>query len=335
MRLMVARLVILSLVVIGSSVNGQEVFRNPAMENGDESQAAFLHGLELMHSARFDEAVSSFRNAIKLRKGTCPECFEMIGSSYLQAQKFKEAAGAFREGIALKASNEAGLHNGLGVALFLMSDKKVYDEAVSEFRRAIDMSQGSIAQAYYNLGHALIKVGKAEEGKAAFKTFLEKQPNAPEASEVRGILANPRNTGEPSAPVFEVKSFDGQNLSLEAFKGKVVVLDFWASWCGPCRAEMPDVKKIWSKYNGKQFVMIGVNLDRDERAFKSYMKEQGITWPQFFDGGGWNNKIARLYGVRAIPYAVLIDQDGVVKATGLRGPRLSSKIGDLLGKLGK
>src|SRR5215475_1381614 len=176
MRLVSAGIAMLLLIAAASTAKAQDVFRNPAMEGGEESQSAFLHGRELMRNGRFDEAISAFRNSIKLRKEGCPECYEMIGSSYMQLGKYKEAAGAYREALGQKPGNEAELHNGLGVALFLSGDKSLYDESAAEFQRAIDLSQGRVVKAYYNLGHVLIKAGKIEEGKTALKTYLEKQP---------------------------------------------------------------------------------------------------------------------------------------------------------------
>jgi tetratricopeptide (TPR) repeat protein len=328
----IARVMAVVVALASIGISGQEVFHNPAMEASDEFQKSFARARELMLSARFDEAVTEFRRAAKMKDGKCLECFQMIGATCIQSGKYKDAAAAYRDAINLKPDNEAELHNGLGVAIYLQGEKKLYEEAAAEFRRAIDMSNGRVVKAYYNLGHALLKASKTEDAMTAFKTYLEKQPSAVEASEVRAILANPKAAGQPFAPIFNVKSFKGDLLSLEGLKGKVVLLDFWASWCGPCRAEMPEVKKIWSKYSSDQFIMIGVNLDRDKKAFEAYVREQGLEWPQYFDGGGWNNKVAQAYGVRAIPHTVLIDREGIIRAKGLRGSRLSNAIGDLLKK---
>jgi thiol-disulfide isomerase/thioredoxin len=176
----------------------------------------------------------------------------------------------------------------------------------------------------------LIKAGKEKEGVAALKTYIEREPSTADAEEARRLIANPKLAGEAVARAFKVKSNAGDELSLEKFKGKVVLLDFWASWCAPCRIEMPEVKKIWKKYGGEQFVIVGVNLDSNRAAFEGYMKQEGLTWPQYYDGLGWANKLARLYGVTGIPHTVLIDGEGIIRAVGLRGGGLSSRIGELL-----
>jgi thiol-disulfide isomerase/thioredoxin len=189
-----------------------------------------------------------------------------------------------------------------------------------------------VVKAYYNLGFALIKSGKEREGVAALKTYLDLDPDSSDASQARAVIANTKMVDLRVAQAFEVKSHTGVALSLEKLRGKVVLLDFWASWCVPCRQDMPEVKKIWKKYGGNQFVMIGINLDSNRSAFDAYIKDENINWLQYYDGLGWANKIARLYGVYAIPHTVLIDQDGVIQAVGLRAERLADKIGDLMKK---
>ncbi|HXF41780.1 MAG TPA: TlpA disulfide reductase family protein, partial [Blastocatellia bacterium] len=125
------------------------------------------------------------------------------------------------------------------------------------------------------------------------------------------------------------------DLVLEKHRGKIVLLDFWATWCIPCRADIPEVRKIWKQYGGDQFLIIGISLDSNRALFDGYVKEEQLTWPQYYDGLGWGNALARLYGVYAIPHTLLIDQDGVIQATGLRGEDLSAKVDELLKKLPK
>jgi thiol-disulfide isomerase/thioredoxin len=144
------------------------------------------------------------------------------------------------------------------------------------------------------------------------------------------VIANPKLATERFAMPFKVLAASGEELSLDKFKGKIVLLDFWASWCGPCRAEMPEVKRLWKKYQNENFILIGINMDDNRKAFEQYVKEEGVVWPQFYDGKGWNNRIAQLYSVHSIPMTFLIDQQGIIRAAGLRGERLYSKIGDLL-----
>jgi thiol-disulfide isomerase/thioredoxin len=134
-------------------------------------------------------------------------------------------------------------------------------------------------------------------------------------------------------PDFNVKSVADQPLSVAALKGKIVLIDFWATWCGPCRAELPNVIATYGKYHDKGFEIIGVSLDSDREKLDSFLKQQnGMTWPQFFDGKGWSNELAVKYGVEAIPFTVLVGADGKIIGTNLRGEALGEAVGNALAK---
>ena len=122
---------------------------------------------------------------------------------------------------------------------------------------------------------------------------------------------------------------EGEKIDLAAKKGKVILLDFWATWCGPCIAELPNVKTAYEKYHDKGFEIIGISLDTDKGRLKEFIKEREMPWPQYFDGKGWDNKLADEYGIRSIP-AVFLVKDNEVIATGVRGELLEEKLAELL-----
>lgn len=317
------------LVFQPSAINGQERKNLPA-DKGDEFQEALNNGNILLRQGRVDDAVNEFRRAAKLQDDKCAECYQRIGQIFLQLRRLNEAAVAFRQAAELKPPNEADMYNILGVTLYLQNEKQSFEDAVVALQKAIELSKGKVVKAYYNLGFALIKSGKEQEGVAVLKQFIELDPGASEVSQARAVVANLKMVDAEVAPGFVAKSHTGEELALEKFRGKVVLLDFWASWCIPCRVDMPEVRKIWKQYGGDRFAIIGINLDSHRAPFEAYMKEEGITWLQYYDGLGWGNKISRLYNVYAIPHTVLIDQDGVIRATGLRGEDLAAKIGELV-----
>jgi thiol-disulfide isomerase/thioredoxin len=336
-RLFGASLLVSIVVLLGADrpACGQEISKPPATEQRDEFQLALINGRLLARQGLTDEAITELRRAAKLHDDKCAECFQTIGQIDFGLGKLKDAAIAFRQAADLKPPNEAEMCNVLGVVLYLQNEKELYDQAAVVLQRAIEVSKGRVVKAYYNLGFALIKSGKEREGVAALKTYLDLDPDSSEASQARAVIANTRMVDVRVAQAFAVKSHTGLDLSLEKLRGKVVLLDFWASWCVPCREDIPEVRKIWKKYGGDRFLVIGINLDSNRTAFDAYIKDESINWPQYYDGLGWANRLARLYGVYAIPHTVLIDQDGVIQAIGLRAERLADRIGDLLKKLQK
>lgn len=129
-----------------------------------------------------------------------------------------------------------------------------------------------------------------------------------------------------------MKTPDGKDLKLSDIvsKSKVTLVDFWASWCGPCRAEMPNVVKAYKEYKGKGFEIVGVSFDEKADDWKKAIKELNITWPQMSDLKGWQSEGAKLYNVRGIPATVLIGQDGTILAKDLRGEALNEKLKEVL-----
>ena len=135
-----------------------------------------------------------------------------------------------------------------------------------------------------------------------------------------------------TAPDFTQNDPEGKPVKLSDFRGKYLLIDFWASWCGPCRAENPNVVKAYNKYKDKNFTILGVSLDRENGKqdwLKAIEKDQ-LTWTHVSDLKFWNNEVAKMYMVRAIPFNLLIDPQGKIIARSLRGEALEAKLAELL-----
>lgn len=126
------------------------------------------------------------------------------------------------------------------------------------------------------------------------------------------------------------KAVDGREVDIAAMRGKVVLVDFWATWCGPCVAEIPNVVKAYEKLHGKGFEIIGISFDQDKAKLESMTKEKGMPWPQFFDGKGWQNEFGQKYGINSIPQMWLVNKEGLVVDTTARED-LAKKVERLLG----
>jgi len=177
---------------------------------------------------------------------------------------------------------------------------------------------------------------KQKEGEMAADTkrWLQQQPVTPEmkqrqmeAQKIQAALAI-----GVKFPDFNEKDTAGKPLAIANYKGKVVLIDFWATWCGPCRAELPNVIATYKKYHNQGFEIIGISLDQDQAKLTGFTKSMNMTWPQYFDDQGWQNKLAVKYGIESIPATYLLDGNGRIIGRDLRGDELTQAVAKALGK---
>jgi len=132
------------------------------------------------------------------------------------------------------------------------------------------------------------------------------------------------------APDFTLPDPSGKMISLSSFRGKYVLVDFWASWCGPCRQENPNVVKAYQQFKGKNFTILGVSLDKTKDKWQEAIKADGLAWNHVSDLKFWDSAVVPLYGLNAIPTNFLLDPQGKVIASNLRGPALEAKLQEVL-----
>jgi thiol-disulfide isomerase/thioredoxin len=133
-------------------------------------------------------------------------------------------------------------------------------------------------------------------------------------------------------PEFAEQDTAGNPLALAAYRGRVTMVDFWATWCGPCLVELPNVMNDYRAYHAQGFEIIGVSLDDDANNLRAFTKVNSIPWVQFFDGLGWRNKLAVKYGITSIPASFLLNRHGVIIAKNLRGAALGVAVNKALGE---
>jgi peroxiredoxin len=161
-------------------------------------------------------------------------------------------------------------------------------------------------------------------GLAKIKSMLAvKAPSATEANNSYALLNKP-------APDLTMADVNGKPLSISNFRGKYVLVDFWASWCGPCRNENPNVVAAYNRFKDKNFTILGVSLDQDKAAWQQAIAKDGLTWNHMSDLKQWESEAVKAYGFEGIPFNVLIDPEGKIIASSLRGEELEKKLAEVL-----
>lgn len=163
------------------------------------------------------------------------------------------------------------------------------------------------------------------------KQMEQMQQNPQSQGQNQGGAGSSVQVGEP-APDITLPTPEGKPLSLSDLRGKVVLIDFWASWCKPCRAENPNVVRVYEQYKDQGFEILGVSLDRSKDAWTQAIQQDNLTWKHVSDLKFWNSEAAQQYGVSAIPYTVLVDREGNIIAERLRGGNLEAKLAEVFGQ---
>lgn len=192
---------------------------------------------------------------------------------------------------------------------------------------------GEIAQPYIESAIVSDKRDQAKAFVAQLKTDLASHPQAAQIGNfISQLSANLYLPGVGQNMEIAFTSTAGKEIDLGKMKGKVILVDFWATWCGPCVAEMPTVIKAYDAYKDKGFEVVGISLDQDKGAMEKFTAENKMPWPQYFDGKGWGNEIAQRFGISSIPATFLVGKDGKIIGSNLRGPQLEAKLKEALAK---
>jgi peroxiredoxin len=176
----------------------------------------------------------------------------------------------------------------------------------------------------------LMMVAQNSEATKSLALYKEIAANAPDARMKEAAATELKSRDRLNKPVaLAYKGVDDREIDIAKLKGKVVLIDFWATWCGPCVAELPNVKKAYEELHEQGFEILGVSFDNDCDVLKKFIAKNKMTWPQFCDGGGWNNAINKEFGIHSIPSMYLVDKKGLLRDMNARD-NLADKVRALL-----
>ena len=283
-----------------------------------KAQKTYSEGVEALRTHRYFEALDKFKKANKQDGGHCSECLQRVVTLAMQLDDFKAADSASRDLLALAHTpgEIAEAHHQRGVLLLQQGTAKkkneLLAEADQEFKTVLS-ADPKHRRALYSDGLALARLKQDDNAKAMFQQVAELSAEGTlDRSRALRFVSRPELARERMAPAFAFTAENGSRISMDELQGKVVLLDFWATWCGPCREALPHLKRIAQKFSGEPLVIVSVSLDQDEQKWKGFIAKNEMSWFQYRDGG-FEGPLARLFSVNAIPHSFTIDADGVLQ----------------------
>lgn len=306
-----------SFVLIGFCVNLAGAYSVKPADEYKEIKAITKSLRKQSKSEDLEKLVEKSRNFVAAHPEykRVDEVYYLLGNALIQLERVEDGIQVFEA--LIKDRPDARYVERCLLELGLAYDKLgKHDAADGAYQKLVNHPKyGSRSQA--KLAKKMLEQERTER-----KGELLKPPGAQPAPGM-----NPREwIGKPALD-FHVTDLNGEALSLEQYRGQVVLLDFWATWCPPCIAEIPNVKKTYEKYKDQKFQIVGISLDRSREPLEAYIEKENLTWLHYWDNIG---KVSNLYKVQAIPSTFLIDGEGVIRKTNLRGYRLETAVAELV-----
>ena len=303
----------------------------------EKAQKTYKEALNLMHMKRYGPALDEFKKADKQDGGHCFGCQKQMIYFGTKFGDWKAAELGAQEMVAAAQDPQGKAIAHYQMASVLMAQGfETHKDAL--FARAHDEITAALAaysnfpDAYYLDGKLLAHLHQDAAAKARFEEFAKMKPEkSADRQRAERYIGNIELARARMAPPFEVTTLDGQTISMDDLQGKVVLIDFWATWCGPCREALPHIRNIAGKFHDEPFIVLSVNVDTDENKWKSFVAENRMTWPQYFDAG-FNGPMARMFGVNAIPHTFTIDADGIVQDEKIGDASIEGKLKKLIAR---
>jgi peroxiredoxin len=302
-----------------------------------KAQKTYKEALDYVRQRRTDAALDEFKKADKQDGGRCLACQKQMIKYGVELRDWKTAEAAGNEMVteAQDGTNLALAHYQLAVILFEEGLDKHKDDL---FTRAHEELQQALAtpknfpDAVFLDGRVLAYLKQDDAAKVRFESFVKMRPESdPRVQRASRYISQPELARARMAPAFAVTTVDGQRVSLDDLKGKVVLLDFWATWCGPCRQALPHMRSLAKTFQGQPLVILSVSLDADEQKWKDFITQNEMTWLHYRDGG-FTGPVSRMFGVQAIPHTFTIDAEGVLQDEQIGDASIEGKLKKLVAR---
>jgi thiol-disulfide isomerase/thioredoxin len=281
---------------------------------------------ESLGNGDFKEAIRRYKEADKVSGGSCVECQLGLAKAFNGVRAHKEVLKAVEAVLRLTTDKPALAlaYNEQGLALLASADgdQGRLKQAEAAFRNVI--SHANPPRAHFNLGVALLRQGRDEEGVAALRHYLTLEPDSPSAESAKELIDNPLRARKRLIPDLELVTLGGEYLTTDDLRGRVVLIDVWGTWCAPCRAAVPELKRLAARLKKAPFLMVSISNDADGPVLKKFIAEHAMDWPQVWDE---DHTILRRLGINRFPTYLLIDHEGeiVFSASGW-GPAIDREI---------
>lgn len=327
-------MVIIWLACTATLLTAQE---NAGGPTDNRAQKTYKEGQEFLKKGRVLQALESFKKADKQDGGHCLACQKNMVRYGLEAMEWKDAETGAEEMVA-----EAKDDRSAAIAYFELGSVFLREGVTRHKDDLIGRAHEQFTQALAKVptfpdavmadGLALARLKQDDAAKARFEQFVKmKPPESPDRQRALRYINQPELARARMAPAFAVTTLDGRRLTLDDLQGKVVLLDFWATWCGPCREALPHMRKIAKSFEGQPLVVLSVSLDGDEQKWKDFIEKNGMTWLHYRDGG-FEGRISKLFGIEAIPHTFTIDADGVLQDEHIGDASIEGKLKKLVAR---
>ena len=298
----------------------------------ETSEDKLAEAQRLLKQGKGRDAALAFRSANAKAGGKCAECLLGLSSALMMAPEPEGSIQAAREAIALTEDpliHIRAYHN-LGNAFYLQARQRggaprKVKEAEEALRKAIDLDKsGSSPGSRMTLAQILTENGRGSEAVPVLEELLAGKLLSSVAEQARALLARAKLSSDPTVPEVTFATLDGRTIRLHELSGKVVLLDFWATWCAPCRKSLPGLKQLHASLREEPFELVSISADQDRAKLHNFVKSSLMSWPQVWDD---KKLLVTTFGVQAYPTYVLIDPQGkiVMEATGW-SPSLEKRI---------